>query len=146
MVADSPGIERVRRSPTRAPSVSAARKKNPTADRGEANHFRTVDGSGKIASCPFKGSRIMPEKKLEAARFGLPGRTQIVGNRIPIPSKKPFLVKSASNNSPIAFWVPYEVRGVEKNSSPMISGNGAPKTAIELVNMTRGRGLASGMA
>src|SRR5258708_13515444 len=132
MQADSPGTERIRRSPTRAPSISATRKKNRTADRGEANQSRTVSGTSKIASCPFKGSRIIPEKKLEAARFGLPGRTQIVGNRIPIPSKKPFLVKSASNNSPIAFWVPYEVRGVEKNSPPITPGNASPHTPLKL--------------
>ena len=32
---------------------------------------------------------MMPEKKPEAALLGLPGRTQIVGSRMPIPSKTP---------------------------------------------------------
>lgn len=32
---------------------------------------------------------MMPEKKPEAARFGVPGRTQIVGSRIPTPSMNP---------------------------------------------------------
>ena len=32
---------------------------------------------------------MMPEKKPEAALLGLPGRTQIVGSRMPMPSKKP---------------------------------------------------------
>ena len=31
----------------------------------------------------------MPEKKPDAALFGLPGRTQIVGSRMPTPSRKP---------------------------------------------------------
>ena len=38
---------------------------------------------------PASGSRMMPEKKLDAALLGLPGRTQMVGSRMPTPSKKP---------------------------------------------------------
>ena len=33
----------------------------------------------------------MPEKKPEAAKFGFPGLTHIVGNLIDIPSTIPFL-------------------------------------------------------
>src|SRR5260370_15731269 len=36
-VAERPGIERFLRGPTSAPSISAARKKNPTAEPGDAN-------------------------------------------------------------------------------------------------------------
>jgi hypothetical protein len=32
---------------------------------------------------------MMPEKNPDAALFGLPGRTQIVGRRSPTPSKNP---------------------------------------------------------
>ncbi len=32
---------------------------------------------------------MMPEKKPDAALFGRPGRTQIVGSRMPMPSKNP---------------------------------------------------------
>jgi hypothetical protein len=32
---------------------------------------------------------MMLEKNPDAARFGLPGRTQIVGSRTPTPSTKP---------------------------------------------------------
>jgi len=37
----------------------------------------------RIASWPASGSRMMPEKKPEAALLGLPGRTQMVGSRMP---------------------------------------------------------------
>jgi len=49
---------------------------------------------------------MMLEKKPEAARLGVPGRTQIVGNRIATPSRKPRLVWSDSSSSAIAFCVP----------------------------------------
>jgi myo-inositol catabolism protein IolC len=35
---------------------------------------------------------MMLEKKPEAALFGLPGRTQIVGRRIEMPSSRPLRV------------------------------------------------------
>jgi hypothetical protein len=41
------------------------------------------------AASTGKGSRMMFEKNPEAARFGFPGRTQIVGMRSATPSKKP---------------------------------------------------------
>src|SRR5437868_6122862 len=67
----------------------AAGRRKPTADRGLACVCRTVSATGRIASIPAKGSRMMPEKKPDAALFGLPGRTQIVGRRMPTPSRKP---------------------------------------------------------
>src|SRR5688500_20209539 len=42
--------------------------------------------TGQIASSPRKGSRIMLLTNEEAARFGLPGRTHIVGNLSTTPS------------------------------------------------------------
>ncbi|SUB30434.1 NAD-dependent epimerase/dehydratase [Yersinia pseudotuberculosis] len=40
-------------------------------------------------TCPCRGSRIMPLAKLEAARFGLPGLTTMVGIRRLRPSINP---------------------------------------------------------
>ena len=74
--------------------------------KSQANQCLTSSVTGNTAGSPMSGSRIMPEKKLEAALFGFPGRTQMVGKRIPMPSKKPRRLKSASRSSPIAFWVP----------------------------------------
>jgi hypothetical protein len=91
-VADTPGIVRQRRSPSASPSISAAWTRNSTAVRGEANQCRMSSGTGRTASRPFSGSRMMLEKNEDAARFGLPGRTQIVGSRMPTPSMKPRLV------------------------------------------------------
>lgn len=88
-VAERPGRLMLRRSPSEAVSTSAAWTRNPTAARGLANQWRTSSETGSTASRPESGSRRMPEKKPEAARFGLPGRMQIVGRRMPIPSKKP---------------------------------------------------------
>jgi len=44
---------------------------------------------GSTASLPASGSRRMLEKKPEAALLGKPGRMQIVGSRMPMPSMKP---------------------------------------------------------
>ena len=50
----------------------------------------TVSGdTGQTASCPVSGSRIIEEAKVEAARFGRPGRTTTVGRRKARPSTKP---------------------------------------------------------
>ena len=71
-------------------SSVAAWRKNPVAARGEANQWRTSSDTGSTASRPLSGSRMMLEKNPEAARFGAPGRTQIVGSRSAIPSTKPW--------------------------------------------------------
>ena len=63
--------------------------RKPTAERGLAWVWRTLSATGSTASWPASGSRMMPEKKPDAALFGLPGRTQIVGSRMPTPSRKP---------------------------------------------------------
>ena len=52
----------------------------------------TLSDTGSTASCPASGSRMMLEKKPEAALLGLPGRTQIVGRRMLRPSRKPLRV------------------------------------------------------
>ncbi len=84
-----PGIVRLRRSSSRALSTVAACAMKPTAARGLANQCRTPGSTGNRAGKPASGSRTMPEKKPEAAAFGAPGRMQIVGSLMPIPSKKP---------------------------------------------------------
>ena len=78
-----------RRTPKGAVSMVAAVMKKPTAARGDANQWRTSSPTGRFASIPFSGSRRMPEKKLDAALLGLPGRMQMVGSRTPTPSTKP---------------------------------------------------------
>ena len=55
---------------------------------------------------PLSGSLVMPEKNEDAAKFGLPGRTHIVGKRIAKPSQNPFREKSLSINSQEAFCAP----------------------------------------
>ena len=90
-VAEMPGMVRLRRGPIFAVSMVPAWIRKPTAERGEACQCRTSSDTGKIASWPARGSRRMPEKKPEAALFGKPGRTQMVGRRMPTPSMKPRL-------------------------------------------------------
>ena len=63
--------------------------RKPTAERGVACVCTTLSVTGSTASCPASGSRMMPEKNPDAALFGLPGRTQMVGRRMPTPSRKP---------------------------------------------------------
>ena len=77
MVTDTPGMFRQRSFPSAPASIAAAWTRKPTAERGEACQCRTSSDTGNTASCPFNGSRMMLEKKPEAARFGLPGRTQM---------------------------------------------------------------------
>ena len=43
--------------------------------------MRVVGATGQMASTPASGSRMMPLAKLDAALFGLPGRTVMVGKR-----------------------------------------------------------------
>ena len=57
--------------------------RKPIAARGLACQWRTSSGTGSTASWPASGSRMMLEKKPDAARLGLPGRTQTVGKRRP---------------------------------------------------------------
>ena len=62
------------------------------ADRGARARRASASRSSDIGStppAPASGSRMMLEKKPEAALLGLPGRTQMVGSRMLMPSKKP---------------------------------------------------------
>ena len=87
-------------------SSVAAWARKPAADLGEACQWRTVSGTGRIASCPFNGSRMIPEKNDDAARLALPGRTQIVGSRTAMPSMNPLREKSWISSSQDAFCAP----------------------------------------
>jgi hypothetical protein len=80
-VAASPGMVRLRRQPSFWVSMVAAWIRKPTAERGEACQWRTSSETGSTASCPASGSRMMFEKNPDAALFGRPGRTQMVGRR-----------------------------------------------------------------
>ena len=88
-VADRPGMVRLRRAPAAALSMVAAWIRKPTAERGEACQCRTSSDTGSTASLPASGSRRMLEKNPDAALLGSPGRMQMVGRRMPIPSMKP---------------------------------------------------------
>ncbi len=70
-------------------SIVAACTRKPTAERGLACQCITSSETGSTASLPLIGSRMMFEKKPDAALLGVPGRTQIVGRRMPTPSKMP---------------------------------------------------------
>ena len=77
------GLAIDRRRPNQEPDCRA-RRGMPVAQRRRR--------TGRTASFPTSGSRMMFEKNPEAALFGLPGLTQIVGRRMPIPSKMPLRV------------------------------------------------------
>ena len=51
--------------------------------------MRALRSTGQTASAPASGSRMMLLAKVEAALFGLPGRTTMVGRRSARPSMKP---------------------------------------------------------
>ena len=87
-VQEMPGMVRLIRSPSCARESEAACTRKPAAARGLAWVWRTVSGTGSAAACPASGSRMIEEKKPDAALLGLPGRTQMVGNRRPTPSRK----------------------------------------------------------
>jgi hypothetical protein len=71
---------------------SCACMKASTARFGERIHTPVVSGTGHSASTPLRGSRMMPLANEDAARFGLPGRTTIVGRRSDRPSRNPLRV------------------------------------------------------
>ena len=90
--AATPGIIKHLWSPRSDVFNVAACIKNPIADFGDAKKFVNSFPAGRTASSPMSGSRMMFENRPDAALFGKPGRTQIVGRRIPIPSRNPRLL------------------------------------------------------
>ena len=57
--------------------------------RGDASAITVSGDTGQTASRPVSGSRMIEEAKVEAARFGRPGRTTTVGSRKARPSTNP---------------------------------------------------------
>jgi hypothetical protein len=85
----TPGIVRLTRGPSRSLGSAAAWSRKPTAERGLACQCMTLSATGSTACSPASGSRMIEEKKPDAALLGRPGRTETVGNLIPTPSTKP---------------------------------------------------------
>ena len=108
------------------------------AVRGDDTHILVCGDTGHSARSPASGSRMMPLANDDAALFGWPGRTVIVGRRSERPSIMPLRVMSWTSSSPIAFCVPYDDCGVSAASSGTGSGSAPPNTAIELVNTNFG--------
>ena len=88
----TPGMVRLMRGPSFSRVSEAACTRKPAAElrAGVPVHHALLTGS--TASLPASGSRMMLEKKPDAALFGVPGRTQMVGSRMPTPSRKPLRV------------------------------------------------------
>lgn len=79
-----PGRLTLRQSPV-AGSLAASRKFATTV-AGLESQRRRSGLTGQMAFSPCSGSRMMLLTNDEAARFGLPGRTQMVGRRSTRPS------------------------------------------------------------
>ena len=61
-----------------------------SAELGDASQSGVSGGMGQTDGSPDSGSRRIPDAKPDAAAFGAPGRTLIVGSRTVRPSTKPF--------------------------------------------------------
>src|ERR1700720_2907447 len=55
----------------------------------DARAQRVLGAANARGNGPARGSRMIPEKKPEAALLGLPGRTTRLGRRMPTPRQKP---------------------------------------------------------
>src|SRR5262249_22602522 len=74
-------------------SVTVAAQMSPsTVHRGEDNAMGVSAGAGHSACIPASGSRMMLDRKLDAAALGFPGRTDTVINRTDLPRTNPFRV------------------------------------------------------
>src|SRR5256885_8540088 len=80
------------RLPQAASLTAAARTIPSMVRRGEDNATGVSGETGQGARSPASGSRMMPDMKLEAAAFGLPGRTATVISRTERPRMKPLRV------------------------------------------------------
>ena len=90
-VTDSDGTFRVRCIPRRSAGRSCAMMKLSTATVGEASTTRLAGSTGQTEISPFSGSRNRLLANDDAAAFGRPGRTLIVGSRMARPSMNPRL-------------------------------------------------------
>ncbi|VTP60135.1 Uncharacterised protein [Serratia rubidaea] len=84
-----PGRLTVRDTPKALAGRVAAWIKFCTTRPGLESHSVSSGDTGHTAASPCSGSRIMPLANDEAALFGLPGRTLMVGRRSTRPSTKP---------------------------------------------------------
>src|SRR5580658_9745287 len=74
-------------------SLTAAARRIPSRVRcGEESAIGVSAGTGQAARSPARGSRMIPDMKLDAAPFGLPGRTVTVISRTERPRTKPLRV------------------------------------------------------
>ena len=88
----SPGRLTMRFGPIASPATSCSAISDSIARRGDDSQSRSCSPTGQTAASPFSGSRMMPLANDDAAWFGRPGRTLIVGRRATRPSTKPLRV------------------------------------------------------
>src|SRR5690348_5242 len=140
---DRPARESSDAAPRAAPARRSAATSCPTmrlsmTALGDCSHMRVEAATGQFATLPARGSRMIELANDDAALFGLPGRTTIVGKRSDRPSMKPLRLMSLTSNSPIAFCVPYDDCGISGASSGTGSGSAPPNTASELAKTSFG--------
>ena len=81
------------RSAAPAASLTSAARRIPCrVRRGEDSAIGVSGGTGQAARSPASGSRMIPDMKLDAAAFGLPGRTDTVISRTERPRTNPLRV------------------------------------------------------
>jgi len=78
------------------------------ADRRARRGMPMADILGYRQDCFLACERLAQNVGKESRRrlVGRPGRMQMVGSRMPMPSMNRGANNRASNSSPIAFWVP----------------------------------------
>ncbi len=78
--------------PQAASPTCAARRIPCRVRRGEDSATGVSGDTGQGARSPASGSRMIPDMKLDAAAFGLPGRTDTVISRTERPRTNPLRV------------------------------------------------------
>ena len=105
-VVDRAGRFMAVRGPQSVSLASSARIRPSMVRAGDESATGVSGGTGHTACSPASGSRTMPERKLDAAALGLPGRTLTVIRRTLRPRTKLLRVQSATNCSHMNFWMP----------------------------------------
>src|SRR5246127_5284678 len=75
--------------PQTASLTAAARRIPCSVRRGEDSATGVSGGTGQAARSPARGSRMIPDMKLDAAALGLPRRTVTVISRADRPRREP---------------------------------------------------------
>ena len=88
----SAGMVTAVRPPQASSEDVAAHSSAPMALAGEARATSVPGSTGQTARWPASGSRMMPDRKPEAAALGRPGRTLTVISRTARPVRKPLRV------------------------------------------------------